>query len=70
MKVVRTKVVSEANELASRQAAKNVICLYYFYGTIGSIPLKKIQTLDIYHGPHMSLTHMDPHVSEIIMVWI
>jgi hypothetical protein len=32
--------------------------------------IKKIQTLDIYHEPHMSLTHVDPHVSEIVMVWI
>jgi hypothetical protein len=41
----------------------------FILGTIGFIPLK-IQTLDIYYGPHMSLTHVDPHVSEIVMVWI
>jgi hypothetical protein len=53
MKVVRTKVVSEANELASRQAAKNVICLYYFYGTIGSIPLKDPNFRYIPWTPHV-----------------
>jgi hypothetical protein len=64
----RTKMKSRARK-GERQLAVAVPRGLVFVSVPCCLLLSDYHPL-IYHGPHMSLTHVDPHVSEIVMVWI
>jgi hypothetical protein len=62
------------NDMKEAEPGQNVLGKTLFsqtikIGTIGSIPLKDPNFRYI-PWTHMSLTHVDPHVSEIVMIWI